>query len=40
MALISKAIDETLVQIDGKDCWLWIAYEPDIDLCLVGHSSI
>ena len=29
-------VDETLIQIDGKDYWLWISYEPDImDLCLL-----
>ena len=29
-------VDETLIQIDGKDYWLWIAYdEPDMDLCLM-----
>ncbi len=27
-------VDETLIQIDGKDYWLWIAYEPDMDLCV------
>jgi hypothetical protein len=27
-------VDETLIQIDGgQDYWLWIAYEPNIDLC-------
>ena len=31
-------VDETLfIQIDGKDYWLWIAYEPDMDLCLMMH---
>ena len=29
-------VDETLlIQINGKDYWLWIAYEPDMDLCLM-----
>jgi len=30
-------VDKTLIQIDdGKDYWLWIAYdEPDMDLCLM-----
>jgi transposase-like protein len=27
--------DETLLQIDGRDYWLWIAYEPAIDSCLM-----
>jgi transposase-like protein len=30
-------VDETLIQIDGMDYWLWIAYEPDMDLCLMMH---
>ena len=32
-------VDETLIQIDGKDYWLWIAYEPNIDLYLMVHMS-
>jgi putative transposase len=24
-------VDETLLQIDGQDYWLWIAYEPNLD---------
>ena len=29
------SVDETFIQIDGNnDYWLWIAYEPDMDLCL------
>ncbi len=32
-------VDETLIQIDGKDYWLWIAYEPNVDLCLMVHIS-
>jgi hypothetical protein len=30
-------VNETLIQIDGQDYWLWIAYEPNIDLCLMVH---
>ena len=30
-------VDETLIQIDGKDYWPWIAYEPNMDLCLTVH---
>ena len=30
---------ETLIQIDGKDYWLWNAYEPNMDLCLMIHIS-
>lgn len=32
-------VDETLIQIDGHDYWLWIAYEPAIDSCLMMHLS-
>jgi transposase-like protein len=30
-------VDETLIQIDCKDYWPWIAYEPNMDLCLTVH---
>jgi transposase-like protein len=33
-------VDETLIQIDGQDYWLWIAYEPNIDLCLMVHIYV
>ncbi len=32
-------VDETLLQIDGKDYWLWIAYEPNLNVCLMMHLS-
>ncbi|AIC14486.1 DDE-type integrase/transposase/recombinase [Nitrososphaera viennensis] len=32
-------VDETLLQIDGHDYWLWIAYEPTIGTCLMMHLS-
>ncbi|HEX7032124.1 MAG TPA: hypothetical protein VF172_03910, partial [Nitrososphaera sp.] len=32
-------VDETLLQIDGVDYWLRIAYEPAIDACLAMHLS-
>jgi putative transposase len=32
-------VDETLLQIDGYDYWLWIAYEPNLDICLMMHLS-
>lgn len=32
-------VDETLLQIDGHDYWLWIAYEPRLDVCLSMHLS-
>ena len=28
-------VDETLLQIDGKDHWLWVAYEPYLSSCLM-----
>ncbi len=28
-------VDETLLQIDGQDYWLWIAYEPNVNRCLM-----
>lgn len=32
-------VDETLIKINGKDHWLWIAYEPNIHSCLLFHLS-
>ena len=32
-------VDETLLQIDGIDYWLWIAYEPNLKRCLMMHLS-
>src|SRR5919198_4757191 len=32
-------VDETLIQIDGKNYWLWIAYEPHLNSCLMMHLS-
>ncbi|MEW6603687.1 MAG: DDE-type integrase/transposase/recombinase [Thermoproteota archaeon] len=32
-------VDETLLQIDGHDYWLWIAYEPALGTCLAMHLS-
>ena len=32
-------VDETLIQIDGQDYWLWVAYEPNLDACLAMHLS-
>jgi putative transposase len=32
-------VDETLIQIEGKDYWLWIAYEPALNSCLTMHLS-
>ena len=32
-------VDETLVQIEGKDYWLWVAYEPALNMCLLMHLS-
>ena len=34
-------VDETLIQINGQDyCWLWVAYEPNLDTCLMVHIYI
>jgi putative transposase len=32
-------VDETLLQIDGQNYWLWIAYEPNLNSCLLMHLS-
>ena len=33
-------VDETLLQIDGQNYWLWAAaYEPNLDACLMMHLS-
>jgi transposase-like protein len=33
-------VDETLFQIDeGQNYWLWIAYEPNLNVCLMMHLS-
>ena len=32
-------VDETLLQVDGQDYWLWIAYEPNLNVCLMMHLS-
>jgi transposase-like protein len=32
-------VDETLLQIDGVDYWLWIAYEPGLNKCIMMHVS-
>jgi putative transposase len=32
-------VDETLVKIDSLEYWLWIAYEPNLDVCLMMHIS-
>src|ERR1043165_3002340 len=32
-------VDETLVKIDGLEYWLWIAYEPNMNVCLMVHLS-
>jgi putative transposase len=32
-------VDETLLKVDGHEYWLWIAYEPSLDVCLMMHLS-
>jgi putative transposase len=33
-------VDETLIRFKGREYWLWIAYEPRLDRCLVMHLSV
>jgi putative transposase len=32
-------VDETLIKVDGQNYWLWIAYEPKLNTCLMMHLS-
>ena len=32
-------VDETLLHIDGQNYWIWIAYEPNLNVCLMMHVS-
>jgi transposase-like protein len=32
-------VDETLVKINGMEYWLWVAYEPNLEVCLMMHLS-
>jgi putative transposase len=32
-------VDETLLKVDGHEYWLWIAYEPNQNVCLMMHLS-
>jgi putative transposase len=32
-------VDETLLRVDGQDYWLWIAYEPNLNRCLMMNLS-
>jgi hypothetical protein len=32
-------VDETLLRIDGQDYWLSIAYEPNLNTCVMMHPS-
>lgn len=32
-------VDETLFKINGQDYWLWLAYEPNLHVCLLFHIS-
>jgi putative transposase len=33
-------VDETLLQVDGQNYWLWLAYEPNLNVCLMMHISL
>ena len=32
-------VDETLLKVNGQDYWLWLAYEPNLHVCLLFHLS-
>jgi putative transposase len=32
-------VDETLLKINGENYWLWLAYEPNLHVCLLFHIS-
>jgi putative transposase len=32
-------VDETMLQIDGQNYWLWVAYEPNLNVYLIMHLS-
>jgi putative transposase len=32
-------VDETMLKINGQDYWLWVAYEPNLNTCLMMHLS-
>jgi len=32
-------VDDTMVRVDGRDYWVWIAYEPNLNVCLMMHLS-
>jgi putative transposase len=32
-------VDETLLKINGQDYWLWLAYEPNLHVCLMFRLS-
>jgi transposase-like protein len=33
-------VDETLINVSGREYWLWIAYEPMLRRCLMMHLSV
>jgi putative transposase len=33
-------VDETLIKVKGREYWLWIAYEPELDRCLMMRLSV
>ena len=32
-------VDGTLLKINGQHYWLWLAYEPNLHVCLLFHLS-
>jgi transposase-like protein len=32
-------VDETMLKIDGQDYWLWIAYESNLNICLMMYQE-
>ena len=31
-------VDKTLLKINGQDYWLWLAYEPNLHMCVFAIS--
>jgi transposase-like protein len=33
-------VDETLLKVHGQNYWLWLAYEPNLHVCLLFHLCL